>query len=167
MDLENLFATTDIRQTDHNLTVETARTKQCRVQYVGTVGRGNHDDAVIHFETVHLHQQLVESLLALVMTAAHTGTTVTTDGVDFVDKDDAWSVFLGLFEHIANTAGTDTDEHFDEIGTGNGEERHFGFASNRLGQQGFTGTRRTHHQHAAWNATAQTLELARIPQKLD
>ncbi|MNQ60834.1 hypothetical protein D3C85_751330 [compost metagenome] len=167
MNLENLFATTDVRQTNYNLTVETARTQQRRVQNIGTVGRGNHDDAVIHLKAVHLNQQLVERLLALVVTTTHASTTMATDRIDFVDEDDAWSVFLGLLEHVANTAGTHADEHFDEVGAGNGEERYFGFAGDGLGDQGFTGTRRTHHQHTARNAATQALEFARIAQELD
>ncbi|MNM73974.1 hypothetical protein D3C81_857230 [compost metagenome] len=101
------------------------------------------------------------------MTATHAGATMATDGVDFVDEDDARCVFLGLFEHVANTAGADTDEHFDEVGTGDGEERNLGFTGNGLGQQSFTGTRWADHQHTTGNAAAQALELAWIAQELD
>ncbi|KIR22283.1 hypothetical protein PFLU3_21630 [Pseudomonas fluorescens] len=163
---QDLFTATDIRQANHDLTVETARTQQCRVQHVRTVGRSDDDNAVIHFETIHLDQQLVEGLLTLIVTTTHAGATMATNGIDFIDKDDARSMFLGLFEHVANTTGTHADEHLDEVRAGNREERHLGLPGNRLGQQGFTGTRRTHHQHAARNTTTQALELARIAQKL-
>src|SRR5450830_2001358 len=96
MHFENLLATADIRQADHDLTVEATRTQQRRVEYVRTVSGGNHDDAIVHLETVHLHQQLVESLFTLVVTTAHAGTTVTTDRIDFVDEDDARRVLLRL-----------------------------------------------------------------------
>ncbi len=167
MYFQNLFATTDVRQTHHNLAVETAWTQQRRVQYVRTVGGGDDDNAVIHFEAVHLHQQLVEGLLTLIVTTAHASTTMATNSVDFVDENDARGVLLGLLEHIANTAGTNTDKHLDEVRTGNREERHLGFAGNRLGQQGFTGARRADHQHAARNTAAQALELARIAQEFN
>ena len=164
---QNLFTTTDIRQTNHDLAVETAWTQQRRVQYIRTVGCSDDDDTVVHFEAIHLYQQLVEGLLTLIMTAAHAGATVATNGVDLIDKDDAWRVFLCLLKHVANTAGAHADEHLDEVRTRNGEERHLRFASNRLGQQGFTGTRRTDHQYAARNATTQALELAWIAQEFD
>src|SRR5690606_23882719 len=103
----------------------------------------------------------------LVMTTAHAAATMAPDRIDLIDKDDAWRVFLGLFEHIAHTAGTDADKHLDEVGTGNGEERHFRLAGNRLGQQRLAGTRRADHQHTARNPAAQALELAWIAQKLN
>ena len=76
-------------------------------------------------------------------------------------------MFLGLLEHVAHARGTDADEHLDEIGTGDGEERHLGFARNGLGQQRLTGTGAAHHQHAARNASAEILELGRIAQEID
>jgi len=92
---------------------------------------------------------------------------MATNSVDFIDEDDARSVLLGLLEHIADTTRTHADKHLNEVRTGNGEERHLGFASNRLGQQGINGTRRTYHQNAARNTTTQALELAWIAQELD
>ncbi len=59
------------------------------------------------------------------------------------------------------------DEHLDEVGTGNGEERHLGFAGDGLGQQGLAGAGRADHQHAARDTAAQALELARIAKELD
>src|SRR5690606_25003403 len=153
--------------TDHHLTVETPRSQQGRVEHIRTVGCGNDNDAVIHFETVHLHQQLVEGLLALVMTTAQSGATVATNGVDLVDEDDAGRMLLGLLEHVTHTAGADPDEHFDEIRAGNGEERHLGLTCNGLGQQRLAGTGRADHQHPARNAATEALELARITQELD
>ena len=104
MDLEDLLAAVDIRVRHDDLAVETARTQQRRVENVGTVGRGDQDDAFIGLEAVHLDQQLVERLLAFVIAAAQTGATMAADGVDFVDEDDAGRVLLGLLEHVADAA---------------------------------------------------------------
>ena len=70
MYLGNLLPTADIRQADHNLTVETPWPQQRGVKYVWTVGRSNDDDTVIAFEPVHLDQQLVQGLFTLVVSAA-------------------------------------------------------------------------------------------------
>ena len=43
----------------------------------------------LRIEPVHLHQQLVQRLLALVVPAAETGAAVATHRVDLVDEDDA------------------------------------------------------------------------------
>src|SRR5690606_815277 len=80
---------------------------------------------------------------------------------------DARRILLGLFEHVADTACADADEHFDEVRTGNGEERHIGFASNRTRKQRLTGTGRANEQNAPRNLAAKTLELLRIAQEFD
>ena len=92
---------------------------------------------------------------------------MTTDGIDFINEDDAGRMFLGLLEHVTYTRGTDTDEHFHKIRTGNGKERHLRLTGNGLCQQCFTGTRGTDHQYAARNLATQALKLARVTQKFD
>ena len=70
MYFEDLFAAAHIGQRHHYLAVETARAQQRRIQHIGTVGGRDDDDALIALEAVHLDQQLVQGLLALVMAAA-------------------------------------------------------------------------------------------------
>ncbi len=165
--LQDLLAAAHVRQAHHHLAIETARTQQRRVEHVGAVGRGNHDHAFAALEPVHLHQQLVQGLLALVVAATQAGATVTADRIDFVDEDDARRVLLGLLEHVAHAAGADADEHLDEVGTGNAEERHLGLAGDGLGQQRLTGAGRADHQHAARDLAAELGELGRIAQEID
>src|SRR5690606_21078075 len=92
---------------------------------------------------------------------------MTTDSVDFVDENDARRILLGLFEHVADTACANADEHFNEVRTGNGEERNIGFARNRTRKQRLTGTGRANKQNAARNLAAKTLELLRIAQEFN
>ena len=73
-------------------------------------------------ETVHLDEQLVERLLALVMTTAKTGATLATDGIDLVDEDDGRCGLLCLREQIAHARCADADEHLDKVGAGDAEE---------------------------------------------
>ena len=167
VNLEDLFAADDIRIRNHHLAVEAARTQQRGIEHVGTVGRGNQDDALIGFETVHLDQQLVQGLLALVIAAAETGAAMAADRVDFVNEDDAGRVLLGLFEHVADAAGADADEHFDEVRARDREERHVGFAGHRARDQRLAGAGRADQQHAARNPSAQPLIFAGIAQELD
>jgi hypothetical protein len=157
--------TSGLRHDD--LAVEAARTHQRRVEHVGTVGRSNQDDAFIGLEAVHLDEQLVERLFALVIAAAKAGATMAADGVDFVDEDDARRVLLGLLEHVAHAGCADADEHFDEIRTGNREEGHIGFAGDRTRRQRLAGAGRADEQHAARDLAAEPLELLRIAQELD
>src|SRR4029079_15994560 len=115
VDPEDLVAFAEVPGGALALPVEAARAQQRGVEDVGTVGRGDEDDAPAHVEAVHLDEQLVERLLALVVAAAHAGATVPADGVDLVDEDDGRRVLLGLLEEVADAARADTDEHLDEV----------------------------------------------------
>lgn len=53
---------------------------------VGAVRRGNHEDALVRAKPVHFDEQLVKSLLALVVSAAETSAALTADRVDFIDE---------------------------------------------------------------------------------
>eukprot|EP00038_Savillea_parva_P002189 m.111489 g.111489 ORF g.111489 m.111489 type:complete len:439 (-) comp10753_c1_seq1:45-1361(-) len=166
VNLENLLTTDDVRQPDNDLAVKATRAEQRRIQYVRTVGGGNHDNAFVALEAVHLYQQLVQCLLTLVVTATHASATMAANGIDLVDEDDTGALLLGLLEHVTDTRGTHAHEHFHEVRTGDREEWHLGLAGNRLGEQGLTSTRLTHHQYALGDTATKTLELAGIPQEI-
>ena len=165
--LEDLFAPAQIRQRHHDLAIEAARSQQRRIEHVRAIGRSDDDDAFVALETIHLDQQLVQRLLALIVTAAQAGAAMAADRVDLVDKDDARRMFFSLLEHVAHARGADADEHFHKVRTGNCKERYFRFAGDGLGQQGLAGTRRTDHQHTTRNAPAELLEFCRIAQEFD
>ena len=160
--LQDRLAALQVRAVDHDLPVEPARAQQRRVEDVGPVGRGDQDDAALDVEAVHLDQQLVEGLLALVVAAAQAGAAVAADGVDLVDEDDRRRVRLGLLEQVADAAGADADEHLDEVGTGDRVERHAGLAGDRPGEQRLAGAGRAVQQHALGDLGADGLELGRV-----
>ena len=166
VDLEDLVAAGQVGGVDLDLPVEAARAQQRRVEHVGPVGRGDQDDAAADVEAVHLDQQLVEGLLALVVPTAHAGAAVATDGVDLVDEDDRRGVLLGLLEEVADPAGADTDEHLDEVGAGDGVEGHAGLTGDRAGEQRLAGARRAVEQDALGDLGPDGLELRRLLQEL-
>ncbi len=106
-------------------------------------------------------------MLTLVVSAAETCATVTAYGIDLVDEDDAGGVLLTLLEEIANAGRADTDEHLDEVRTGDGEERNIGFAGDCAGEEGLAGARRSDEEHALGDAAAEALELLRFAEELD
>ncbi len=155
MHIENLNPPDLVRSIDEHLTVETAGTQQRRVEDFRSVGGGQQDQPAGGIETVHFHQQLVERLLLLVMPAGQwSGAAGAAEGVQFVDKDDRWRLGPRLFEEIAHPRGTDADEHLDELGTGNGEERHLRLASDGACQQRLAGAGRADQQHTLGHASA-------------
>ena len=167
MDAQDRLAALHVGAAHHHAAVETAGPQQRRIEHVGTVGRRDQDHAFVRFEAVHLDQQLVQRLLALVVTAAEARAAMAADGVDFVDEDDAGGVLLALLEQVADAARAHADEHFHEVRTRDREERHAGFAGDGARQQGLAGSGRPDQQHALGNAAAELLELLRLAQELD
>ena len=67
-----------------------------------------------------------------------------------------WDVSAELaWAAVTHTAGADTYEHLDKVGTRDAKERHARLAGNGLGQQRFTGARRANQQHATRDLGAQ------------
>ena len=131
------------------------------------VGGGDDDHVGVRVEAVHLDEDLVERLLALVVAAAEAGAALAADRVDLVDEHDARRVALGLVEQVAHAAGADADEHLDELGARDAEERHAGLAGDGAGQQRLAGAWRADEQHAARDARAERVELLGVLQELD
>ena len=164
--LEDLEPALQVRSVDGDLPVEPARAQQRRVEDVGPVGGRDQDHAALDVEAVHLDQQLVEGLLALVVAAAHAGAAVPPDGVDLVDEDDGRRVGLGLLEQVTDPRGADTDEHLDEVRAGDRVERHAGLAGDGTGEQRLAGAGRAVEQHALGDLGAHGLELGRVLEEL-
>ena len=157
----------DVGPRNDDAAIEAARAQQRRIEHVGAVGGGDQDDALVRLEAVHLDQQLVQRLLALVVTAAQARAAVAADGVDLVDEDDAGGVLLALLEQVAHAAGADAHEHLDEVRARDREERHARLARDRAREQRLAGSRRAHHQHALGDAAAEARELLRVLEEGD
>ena len=150
------------------LAVKPARPSQGRIQYVHAIGSGNDDDLVRGVEAVHFNEYGIKGLFSFVMPTAAEGCAATsTDGVDFVQEDDAGGVILGLFEQISNAGCPHADEHFHEIASGDGEERDIGLSGDGLGQQSFSAAGFADQEHSAWNSPAESLEPLGISEELD
>ena len=160
MDLQDRLAALDVGAVEDHLAVEAARAQQRRVEDVRAVRRGDDDDVRVRVEAVHLDEDLVQRLLALVVRAAEAGAALAADRVDLVDEDDAGRVALGLVEEVAHAAGADADEHLDELGAGDGEERHAGLAGDGAREQRLAGAGRADQQHAARDARAEAANFS-------
>ena len=165
MELEDLPTAGAEGRVDRDLTVEPARAEERGVEDVGPVGGRDDDHAVAGLEAVHLDEQLVERLLALVVAAAEAGAAVSSDRVDLVDEDDRRRPLPGLIEEVADAAGADADEHLDEVGSGDGEERHVGLPGDRAREQRLARAGRAEEQHALGDPGADGLEPGRRAQE--
>src|SRR5581483_9621985 len=159
------LASGQVRLGDHDLAVEPAGPQQRRVQDVGPVGGGDDDDAALGVEAVELDQHLVQGLLALVVAATEASAAVPSDRVDLVHEYDRRRIGLRLLEQVTDPGRADTDEHLDEVRTGDRVERHAGLACHRAGEQRLAGAGRAVEQHALGDLRADRLELGRVLQE--
>ena len=72
-----------------------------------------------------------------------------------------------MFEHIADATGADTDEHFHEVRTTDGEEGDIGFTGDGSSEEGFAGTWGTDHEDAFGNTPAEFLEALGVAEEFD
>ena len=167
MHFQDLLAAQHVGVGDHHLAVEAAGAEQRRIEHVRAVGRRDQDHPLIRLEPVHLDEELIQGLLAFVIAAAEPGPAMPPDGVDLVDEDDAGRVLLALLEHVAHPARADADEHLDEIGARNGEERHVRLARDGAREQGLAGPGRPDQQDALRDLAAEALEFLRVLEEID
>ena len=166
MHLEDLLTALEIGQLHGHAPVKAAGARERRVERLGPVRGGEDDDAVVALEAVHLGQQLIERLLALVV-AADLPVALFADGVDLVDEHDAGGFLLGLPEQVAHLACAHADEHLHELRTGHGEKRHVRLTGDGLGQHRLAGSRRADEQDALGHGCADVLIFRRVVQVVD
>ncbi len=168
VDLEDGGSFDQVRQRDGDLPVEPARAKQGRVQDFRPVG-GSHDhDAHARVETVHLRQQLVESLFAFVVGDDGSGAgSPAADGVDLVDEDDGRGPLASLLKQVPDPGRADADEQLHEAGTGDREEGDLGLAGHGASQEGLAGAGGAHHQDASRRRGTGSLIALRLAQEVD
>ena len=147
-------------------TIEATGAKQRAVEDLGAIGGGHDDQARPRREPVHLDEQLVEGLLALLVGREASGTRPRlSDRVELVDEDDARPALLGLLEEVAYPARADADEHLDELRPAHREERDAGLARDGSREQGLARPRRTHEQDALRHVRPHRAVPGRLAEK--
>ena len=167
MHVEDFLSTANVRRGHNNPPVKPPRAQQGRIQDVRTVGRRNQNDTLVCFKAIHLHQELVEGLLTLVMPAAEAGTAMASNRINLINKNDARRLLFPLNKEVADARSPDPDKHLNKVGTADREERHPGFPGNRPGEQGFSGSGRPDQQDPFGDTPPQTGELFRVFEKGD
>ena len=148
VDFQDFFPALDVRQAHVNLPVEPAGPQQCRVQNVLAVGRGHHNDPLVGAKAVHLHQELVQGLFPLVVSAAQARAPLPAHRVDLVDEHDRRRVLFRLVKQVPDPRRAYAHIQLHKVRAGNGEEMDPRLSGHRFGNQGLTGAGRAHQQHA-------------------
>src|SRR5216684_7709330 len=168
MDAQDGLAATSFGQIDGDLPVETPRSQQGWIEHVRAVRGGQDDNGLIGLEAIHFHQQLLQRLFPLIVAGiSRCATARAPNRVDFIDKDDAGSVLLGLLKEVAHAAGADPDEEFDEAGATGAIERDACLACDGTSEQGFAGTWWANQQHAFGNMCPNGQVALRLAQEVD
>ena len=167
VELENFFPSFHIRTVDQHLAVETTGPQQCRVENFRPVRRCHHDHILVRIEAVHFGEQLIERLLALIMTAQHIDPPRFTERIELVDEDDARRMRCSLSEQIADPRGAHSHEHLHELCARHLEERHPSLTRDSPREKRLARPRRAHEQHALRDLRSQPDELVRVLQKVD
>merc|ERR1719482_1106981 len=158
MHFEYLLATGGVGQADIDAPVEAARTEQRRIEHVSAVGRGEHEHARAALEAVHLDEDLVERLLALIgatAAAAVGGGARAADRVDLIDEYDARSLLARFLKESANATGADARIHLDKLGARGRDEGDAGLARSGAREERLAGAGRTLHDHALGHLRSQ------------
>ena len=82
------------------------------------------------------------------MSTADSCTADASDSVDFIDEDDAGCCLASRLEQVADSSRPDANEHLDEFGTIDREERNTGFPGRCSRQQSFPGAGGANEQDA-------------------
>ncbi len=121
---ERLFARVDFKdfeaigavgQVDGDTPIKAAGAQERRVEHVGAVGRRHDYHLFVRLKAVHLHQNLIECLLALVVAAAHAGAAHPADRVYFVDKYYRGRRLFGRQKEVAYARGAYADKHLHKF----------------------------------------------------
>ena len=150
-------------------TVKAPGAQQRVVENLRPVGGAEHDHGLVALKAVHLGQDLIERLLALVVRPRDRGRPLpgAPDRVELVDEDDRRSGLLRFREQIAYARGADTDDRLDELRSRDREERGVRFTSDRAREQRLAGARRSGQEYAVRHPPPETFVALGAAQEVD
>mmetsp|Transcript_29700 Transcript_29700/g.86530 ORF Transcript_29700/g.86530 Transcript_29700/m.86530 type:complete len:334 (-) Transcript_29700:476-1477(-) len=157
--LKNLSSAFDVWKRHSHMSVKPAGAKERIVENICVIRRPNHDDSLVLLESIHLHEQLVQSHLHGLLLLELPG---APHGIDFVDEDDARRPFLGRFEHVSHPPRSYADVHLLELRTRRVEKGHPCFSRDGPGKQRLARAGRAHEQDATRHLPTQASEFCGV-----
>merc|ERR1712070_625362 len=109
MDLENIRPGIEVRKAELDLAIQSAGTKQRRVESVRSIGGHQHLDVSAWVETVELRDDLEHGALHLVITPCTIIEACSTHGVHLIDENDGRLLTACHLEDLTHHAGTLAD----------------------------------------------------------
>mmetsp|Transcript_81146 Transcript_81146/g.238450 ORF Transcript_81146/g.238450 Transcript_81146/m.238450 type:complete len:242 (-) Transcript_81146:145-870(-) len=167
MHLEDGSAALHVGWVHLDLSVEAARADKCLVKDVCPVSRCENHNPVVPLKAVHLCEELVDGLLALVIPLAKARTALTAHRVNLIDEYYAWSRLLGICEEVTHSSCADPSKDLHKLRSGYAEERHASLASHSLRQQGLSRPWRSNQKSPFWDLSAQVRVARCVLQEVD
>ena len=164
--MQDRLALDNIGVVNHDAAVEPSRTQERRVQDVRPVCGSEDDDVGVRVKPVHLHQQGIQRLLALIMPAAQTGAPQAPNRIQLVDEHDGRQMLLRLRKQVANPGRTHAHEHLHEVRAADVEERNAGLTGYSASQQSLAAAWGAHQEHAARDLGAKRAEALGVAQEV-
>lgn len=87
MYVEDLPSSLEIRQVDLDYSIKSTRSNECRVKQVLPVGCSHYNNVAISAKSIHFHQDLIESVISLVMGSV-AAASFSPHCVDLINEDD-------------------------------------------------------------------------------
>ncbi len=147
VDPQDLLPPLQVGAIHQDVAIEAARAKERRVEDLGPVGSGHEDDALLGVKAVHLHQELVQGLLPLVMSPYRVYPPRLPQGIELVYENDAGGLLLSPGEEVPNPSRPHPYEHLDELRTADAEEGDLRLSGHGPRQKRLTTPRWPHQQH--------------------
>ena len=141
---QDCLPTRHVRQVQRDPAVEPPRPQQRRVQNVRPVRGRDYYDVRVRLKSVHLHQYLVQRLLAFVVPAAQSGAAMPSHCVNLVNEHNARRVALRLLKQVPDPCRAYAHEHLHELAARYVEEGNPGLAGHGPRQQRLSRARRPH-----------------------
>ena len=148
------------------MAVKSARAKQGAIENFGTIRCREQKHTDIGLESVHFHQQRIQSLFAFVIDSSDMHTALAADGVQFINEDDARCMDFSLLKQVSYASSADADKHFNEIASADQKEWHLGFPGDGAGEQCFTCAWRPDKKHTLRDPSAHFLILFWVLEKM-
>ncbi len=168
MQAQNRLAIHQVRLVHHDLPIEPPGAQQRLVQNLRAVGGSEHHHTGGRIESVHLREQLVQGLLALVVPSqSGTDAAGAADRIQLVDENDARCFLASLLEQLAHPGGSHADEQLDELRSADVEKRHARLPGNRPRQQCLARAGRANQESTLGHAATQALNARGVLEKID
>ncbi len=162
VDSEYLEPTDLVWHSNINLSIESAEPAESWVDCVGSIRSSDNDYMSSAFEAVHKSKQLGNDSSLDFSTDFF---SVGSDGVEFVDENDSWAVFLSFLESLPQIS-LSLSRHFGHyFGSIDEEEESSSFVGYSSSYKGLSRARRTIEQNSPGRFDSKCFEKLRMPER--